>query len=107
MAQTADKFRDAARITQEIADRIDEVRNLGRRLLDIHDGEPFTGANDDPVPGWVQKSADGNLKGFHFTPAEYLQGVDFVRQLEKLMTNQAPGTGWWNGILAHLLSPRS
>jgi hypothetical protein len=106
MAQTQDKFRDAVALLQQIADKIDEVRGLGRTLIDIHNGEDFSGAgNTNPVPGWVQKSADGNLKGFHFTADEYLSGVQFVMQLEKLMTNQAPGTGFWNSIIAHLLTP--
>lgn len=107
MAQTWDKFRDACRLVERIAGLVDEIRDAGRLLLDVHDGEPFTGAGDTPTPGYVLTDVSGNVKGTHFTPAEYLGGVSFVREFEKFMTNQTPGTGWWNGIVAHLMPPQA
>jgi len=106
MAQTWDRFRQAQDLAAAVAAKIQDARDLARRLIEIHDGEPFTAAADaDPVPGWVLKSADGNIKGKAFTPAEYLAAVAFCRELDKLMTNQEPAAAWWNGVLSKLLTP--
>jgi hypothetical protein len=106
VAQTWDKFRDTAKLAQKYADLINEARLVGRVLLETHDGIDFTAAaGTDPVPSWVLKSPDGNLKGFTFSPADYLAFVAFTREVEKLMANQQIDPGFYNTRVAAVLSP--
>lgn len=107
MAQTWEKFRDAANRAQKIADLLDQARSEARQLIDIHDGVEFAAAADtSPVPAWVKKDDQGNLKGESFGPSDYLAMVAFLRELEKLYTNQTPEAGWYKTRVAAMLTPK-
>jgi hypothetical protein len=103
MAQTVQKFKEACQLAQEMADAVNTLRDVARRLIDSHNGEDFSGANSGP---YVNRDAESNIKGFNFTSGEYLAGVQFAMQMEALLTNQVPSQGDWKTVISHLRSAK-
>lgn len=104
MAQTAPRFQANAKLVQDIMNLVTEARERIKVCVETHDGVDFTGAVAASGT-WAPVSADGNLKGFTFSAQAYLDAIAFCKELEKLMTNQAPAQGFWNTKVALVISP--
>ena len=90
MAKTWERFEPAAKSAQAYIGQLREVRRMGRDLNDYYLQNDLGDAGADPTPAYVQVDANGNIRGMSMTPADFVQILVLVQEVEKLLTNQVP-----------------
>lgn len=104
MAATFQKFLGQANQVKTLADEARALRARLKQLVDHHNANGYSTANDASPPAYVNKDADGNIKGQLFAPADYLSFVNWAIQMENLFTNAAVTTADYKTTLEKIAS---
>lgn len=58
-----------------------------RKLVQTHNGAPYTDAGDATKPAYLNEDAAGNIDGTAFSRADYVAGITLLNELEDFFTN--------------------
>jgi hypothetical protein len=103
MAKTFDRFEPAARMAQQYAQLLREVRRVGRELTEYHLQNDFSDAGTEPLPAYVQTDSAGHIRGLNYSPANYGNTVNLAIQVERLLTNQSATSANYVAIIEQVI----
>ena len=94
MAKTHPTFKTQAEAAQAAGSDLLDLWHRFHALIISHNAE-YGDAGDDPKPAYINEDSAGNIDGTTLSRSQYMDLINFMNQIESLMTNVAPTTGFY------------